>query len=259
MDLKDSVVAVTGGGSGIGASLCRLLASKGAKVAVLDINLDSALEVAGSMENGLALRVDVSDESEVQHALAEVARLLGPIDIYVSNAGIAEPDPSHVASASNESWEAHWGVNVMAHVYAARILIPDMIERGGGRFVITASAAGVLSQIGSAVYSVTKHAAVGFAEALAIAHGDDGLKVSVVCPQAVRTPLLGDPSGGLPQGVDGIMEPDTAAEALLSGMQEDRFMILPHPEVATYMQRKAGDYDRWIGGMQRFRRKFWGN
>lgn len=263
MDIRGAVTVVTGGASGIGEWICRKFAERGAKaVVVVDVNEADARRVADDI-GGTAMTADVSKESDIQRIVKETESQFGPIDIFVSNAGILVLDKGHAASCSNEDWDRIWNINVMAHIYAARACLPGMIERGSGYFVNTASAAGLLSQIGSAPYSVTKHAAVGFAEALAIAHGDDGIKVSVLCPQAVRTrmtqrsdddPIKGGDGG--PAGGDGMLEPDLVGEMVCDAIENERFMILPHPEVLTYMQRKTADYDRWIAGMQRFRRKF---
>lgn len=256
MNIDGIVCVVTGGAGGIGEWLCRKLADRGAKaVVVVDVDEANARRVAEEI-GGTAMTADVSKEADIQRVVADTERQCGPIDLFVSNAGILVLDKSHAASCTNAEWERIWGINVMAHVYAARALLPGMIERGRGYFVNTASAAGLLSQIGSAPYSVTKHAAVGFAESLAITHGDDGIKVSVLCPQAVRTGMTRDTEGGGPAGGDGMLEPEYVAEVVCEAIEEERFMILPHPEVATYMQRKTSDYDRWIGGMRRFRRNF---
>ncbi len=263
MEINDKVCVVTGGASGIGEWLCRKLKDRGAKaVVVVDLNETDARRVATDI-GGVAMAADVSNETDIQRVIADTEQQFGTIDLFVSNAGILLLDNGHVATCSNDEWQRIWGVNVMAHIYAARALLPGMIERGGGYFVNTASAAGLLSQIGSAPYSVTKHAAVGFAESLAIAHGDDGIKVSVLCPQAVRTgmttrsdndPIAGGDGG--PAGGDGMLEPDHVADVVCDAIEEERFMILPHPEVEKYMQRKTSDYGRWIKGMQRFRRNF---
>jgi NAD(P)-dependent dehydrogenase (short-subunit alcohol dehydrogenase family) len=256
MELKDKIIVVTGGGSGIGAGLCRRFAEEGAKaIVVADIVLADAQSVAEEM-GGIAKAVDVSDEAQVQKLIEDVEAEVGPIDVFCSNAGILVLDPSHAASSSNEDWDRIWQINVMAHVYAARHLIPRMLERGSGYLVNTASAAGLLSQIGSSPYSVTKHAAVGFAESLSIAHGDQGIRVSVVCPQAVRSKMTAGSEGGGVAGGDGMLEPEDLAETTVQGMREERFLILPHPQVEEYMKRKTSDYDRWIKGMRRWRDQF---
>lgn len=262
------IAVVTGGGHGIGRALCRRLHRDGVRVVVADIEGDAATAVAREID-GLARSLDVSDDQAVANLVAEVERELGPIDLFISNAGVAFGDGEGGAVAkegglhpAEDRWTTSWQVNVMAHVYAARALVPRMLERGGGRFINIASAAGLLTQVGDAAYSTTKHAAVGFAEALAIDYGDRGIKVSVVCPQAVATRLIGieDDSGATEGGfggndVDGIMSADEVADIIIDAALQDRFLILTHPQVATYMQRKAGDYDRWISGMRRFRRK----
>ena len=204
--------------------------------------------------------------------VATVEKDVGPIDLFVSNAGVGFGDANGSAASReggvipvDDRWETCWNINVMAHVYAARALLPRMIGRGGGHLVNVASAAGLLSQIGDAAYTATKHAAVAFAESLAITHGDQGIKVSVVCPQAVATRMIGfdddadSGDGGFGgNDVDGILSPDRVAEEIVTGIHAGRFLVLPHPQVSTYFQRKAADHDRWIAGMQRFRRKLEG-
>ena len=179
----------------------------------------------------------------------------GPIDLFCSNAGVCFGEPDSATSASNTQWQTSWDIHVMAHVYAARAVLPSMIERGFGYFLQTASAAGVLNQIGDAAYSTTKHAALGFAESLAITHGDDGIKVSVVCPQYVATPMLGYEEGDDFSNYPGIISPHQLADSVIEGLEEERFLILPHPQVARYYQHKTADYDRWIAGMRRLRSK----
>jgi short-subunit dehydrogenase len=176
--------------------------------------------------------------------------------LFCGNAGISIPDADGLAAgASNADWTRIWEINVMSHVYAARALVPAMVARGSGYLLITASAAGLLSQIGSAPYSVTKHAAIGFAESLAITHGEQGIQVSVLCPQGVVTAMTRG-QGDTPQAGDGMLQPEDVAHSVIEGLADGRFLILPHPQVLTYMQRKTGDYDRWLRGMQKFRRKF---
>ena len=264
------VAAVTGGAHGIGRALCLRLAQEGYKVAVGDLDAESAERVARDID-GVAYRLDAGDEQSMMAFIDSIESALGPIEVFVSNAGdLYGDDASGAASKSGlrpvaDRWEPSWRVNVMAHVYAARALVPRMTKRGGGHFVNIASAAGLLSQIGDAAYSATKHAAVGFAEALAITHGDDGIKVSCVCPQAVATGLLdlreeAEAAGAVIGGaeVDGVLEPAEVAQCVVDGMLEGRFLIIPHASVHGYLQRKAADYDRWIDGMRRFRRKIAG-
>ncbi len=254
MKLKDKIAIVTGAASGIGKALCERFHVEGATgIAAVDINEDGAKTVAQSV-GGVGFGADVANEADIVRVVAETEKKYGRIDVFVSNAGIGVRDPSHVASAANEDWERIWGINVMAHIYAARAVLPKMIAQGSGYLLNTSSAAGLLSQIGSAPYSVTKHAAVGFAESLSIAHHDQGICVSLLCPQAVRTGMTAGTDGGV-AGLDGMLETDEVCDVVIKAMDEERFLILPHPEVLTYMQRKTADYDRWLRGMRRLRDK----
>jgi NAD(P)-dependent dehydrogenase (short-subunit alcohol dehydrogenase family) len=262
------IAVVTGGGHGIGRALCRRLNKDGITVVVADIEEDAANIVAREL-GGHSFALDVGDERAIENLIATVESDIGPIDLFISNAGVGFGDGEGGAAsreggihASDDRWDVCWQVNVMAHVFAARALVPRMIERGGGYFVNIASAAGLLSQIGDAAYSATKSAAVAFAESLAITHGEQGINVSVVCPQAVATRMIGieDDSDSTEGGfrgndVDGILSAEEVAACIVEGIQEKRFLILTHPQVATYVQRKASDHDRWIAGMQRFQRK----
>ena len=254
MQIRDRIVVITGAASGIGKALAQRFAKEGAKLVVCaDLNGDGA-KVTAKETGGIAFTTDVSKEADIQHLIDTVEKEHGPIDLFCSNAGIGYGGGAEV---SNERWQRIWDINVMAHVWAARHLVPRMAARGGGYLFSTASAAGLLSQIGSAPYAVTKHAAVGLAEWLAITHGDQGIKVSVLCPQAVRTAM----TAGNPQGVasiDGMMEPEVVAEACLRAIEKEEFLILPHPEVLDYMRNKTNDYGRWIGGMRKLARRFRG-
>lgn len=253
MHLLGKAVIVTGGGSGIGRALCEAFHQAGAKrIVVADIDLQAAERVAAKV-GGVAFRCDVANEADVRSLIETTESEAGPVHLYCSNAGVALGFSARVDNAAagpDELWRSAWSVNVMGHVYAVRHLVPRMKARGGGYFLMTVSAAGLLTQIGSAIYSTTKHAAVGFAENIAIAHRDDGIKVSILCPQAVDTPLLHAlPSGA--QAVDGILSPAQVAQAAIEGIERETFLILPHAEVEEYMRRKTEDRDRWISGMAR--------
>ncbi|MGA0601118.1 SDR family oxidoreductase [Caulobacter sp. KR2-114] len=256
MDVAGKVIVVTGGADGIGAALCRRFAQAGAaRVVVADINGAGAAAVAQAI-GGEAVTLDVRDGAAIAALVADLEARFGRIDLFCSNAGVGggDPDRNNAASATDETWQRGWEVNVMAHVHAARAVIPGMLARGEGYILNTVSAAGLLSQIGSAVYSTTKHAAIGFAESLAIAHGDGGVRVSVLCPQGVDTAMLRAGGGAAqPQNLDGVLTPDQVADSVIEGLAAEHFLILPHPIVETYMQRKTADYDRWLGGMRRLR------
>ncbi|MDD9934844.1 MAG: SDR family NAD(P)-dependent oxidoreductase [Myxococcales bacterium] len=257
MRVQDKVIVVTGGASGIGKALCKRFAQEGARgVVVADLNEKGALAVADRI-GGLGMKCDVSVEADLLHVVERTEKHYGPIDLLCSNAGIffGDGEGGMATSLSNDRWQRMWEVNVRAHIYGARAVLPSMIERGEGYLLQTASAAGLLNQIGDAAYSTTKHAAIGFAESLAITHGDQGIKVSVLCPQGVATPML-DGWESSPQAGDGVLQPEEVAESVIRGLEAERFLILPHPQVRTYMERKVSDYDRWLGGMRRLRRKF---
>ena len=260
MKVAGKILVITGGGSGIGKAMAHAFHHAGAaKIVVADIDVEAANEVAAAI-GGRALACDVTDEAQIKSLIETVERDHGPIDLFCSNAGIAsgfDPRTENAAAAPNEVWSQAWALNVMAHVYAARALIPLMQSRGGGYLLHTVSAAGLLSQIGSAVYSTTKHAAIGFAENVAIMHRDDNIKVSVLCPQGVDTPLLRNLPAG-PQSLDGVLSADEVAQVVLDGLRAETFLILPHAAVRRYVQRKAEDTDRWLEGMAHLRRKMLG-
>ena len=276
MELQDRVVVVTGGASGIGRSLVLAFAAAGAKgVVVADLDGAGAERVAAEVGDGRAvgLACDVSVEADVVAVVRTAEERFGPVDVFCANAGILVTGGIETPDAA---WDRAWGINVKSHLYAARAVVPSMVERGGGYLVHTASAAGLLTQLGAAPYSVTKHAVVSFAEWLSITYHDAGVRVSALCPQAVATnlgstsrqALAGEPVtvpsptgdsitsaagvglvGGA--GADGVLSPDDVAAEVLDAIREERFLILPHKEVATYEQRRAGDRERWLKGMRR--------
>ncbi|MEI6439536.1 MAG: SDR family oxidoreductase [Alphaproteobacteria bacterium] len=254
MNLKDRIIVITGAASGIGRAMAQRFAKEGAKLIVCADRDEAGAQATAAGIGGVALKVDVSSEDDIKGLIATVESEHGPIDLFCSNAGIGVGGG---AETPNADWQRIWDINVMAHVWAARHLVPLMAARGGGYLLNTASAAGLLSQIGSAPYAVTKHAAVGLAEWLAITHGDQGIKVSVLCPQAVRTAMTaGNPDGVA--SIDGMMEPDFLAEVVVKSIEAEDFLILPHPEVLDYMRNKTNDYGRWIGGMRKLNRRFQG-
>jgi len=256
MQIKEKVVVVTGGASGIGKSLCERFAKEGAKaVVVSDIDqagIDQTVSSVAANTVALGIRTDVGKENEVDELVASTLDQFGQIDLFCSNAGIFTAGGENVPT---DSWQQIWDINVMSHIFAARAVLPGMLERGEGYLLNTSSAAGLLSQVGSAPYSVTKHAAVGFAEWLSITYGNRGIRVSVLCPQAVRTRMTAGGDGGV-AGLDGMLEPDQLADTVIETLAEERFLVLPHPEVLTYMRRKTDDYDRWLGGMRRLHDRF---
>ena len=248
-------VLITGGASGIGEGLCRRFCDEGVRgLVIADLNTEAAAALATEL-GGISHGVDVRDEAQIAAMVADTEAEFGQVDLFCSNAGILNLDGGDywATSSANEVWQRNWEVHVMAHIYAARACLPAMIRRGEGYFLHTVSAAGLLSQPYTAAYATTKHAAIGFAESLAISHGDDGIGVSCLCPQAVDTAMLGGSDGGA-AGLDGILSPAQVAEATVAGLREERFLILPHEQVLQYAQNKSQNYDRWIGGMRKLRR-----
>jgi len=259
VELADRVCVVTGGASGIGRALARALGRAGARgVVVADLAAEGAGAVARELgDRGLGVACDVADEAQVADLVARAEEAFGPVDLFCANAGVGVGGDPLVTTP--QEWALAFDVNVRAHVHAARHLLPGWLERGDGYFLSTASAAGLLTQIGSAPYAVSKHAAVAFAEWLSVTYGDRGVRVSCLCPMGVRTPMLGmgdeDGEGVTAADVVGragaILEPEEVAETVVQALREERFLILPHPEVLTFFQRKAADYDRWLAGMRR--------
>ena len=250
MELHGKVAVVTGAANGIGKACATRFAAEGAKVVVADLDGDATTRTADEI-GALGVATDVSIEADIRHLVDRTEAELGPIDLFHSNAGIAIGGG---AEATDEEWQRIWDVNLMAHVYATRAVLPAMLERGEGYLLSTASAAGLLTNIGAAPYSVTKHAAVALAEWLSVTYGDRGIKVSCLCPQGVATNML---LGGRDAGQSavrvaaGVLQPEEVADAVVRGLREEAFLILPHPEVKEYFQRKANDYDRWLNGMRR--------
>lgn len=244
--LSGRTAVITGAASGIGRATALKFAAEGAAgVVVADMN-EAGLQPVAQAVNGLAVRCDVSREADIQALVAAAEKRYGRVDIYFSNAGIGN---SRGMEPDDEMWDKMWKIHGMAHVWAARAVVEPMIARGGGYFIITASAAGLLNIVESAAYAVTKHAAVAFAEWLSIAYGRRGLGVSCLCPQAVRTGMV--PGDGGSAGGDGILSAEVVADEIVRVMADEKFLVLPHPEVLTYLRGKTADYDRWLGGMQK--------
>ena len=251
MEMQNKVVVITGGSGGIGRAMAKAFLAEGAKAIVL-VDLNAAAVDSAAAEIGCIGEVcDVTDEAQIADLVERTIASQGQIDVFCSNAGAG--GTGLLTDAPNQVWQAQWELHVMSHIYAARAVLPSMIARGDGYLLNTASAAGLLAAMGSGPYTVTKAAAVKFAEFLAITHGDDGIKVSVLCPQGVNTAMaprsLGDGQ------TDGIIEPEQLAQTVVQTLREERFYVLPHPEVEDYVRRKGNDIDRWLGGMRRLRRK----
>ncbi len=254
MVLIGKTVVITGAANGIGKGLAKRFSEEGAHVVCADIDLAGAQAVAAQI-GGDALSCDVSKESDIRNLIETVEDTIAPIDLFFANAGILTLGGFEVPNAE---WDRIWQINVMSHVWTARHLIPRMVARDGGYLMITASAAGLLNQPGAAPYGVTKHAAVGFAEWVAMTYGDKGLRVSVLCPQAVRSEMIRGHEDSV-AAIDGIIEPDEVAQACVEALADERFLILPHPQVLDYMRLKTEDYDRWLGGMMKLNQRFAGS
>jgi NAD(P)-dependent dehydrogenase (short-subunit alcohol dehydrogenase family) len=260
VELRGAVALVTGGANGIGRALCRRFAAEGAAgVAVVDLERGAAEATAAELGGvGIGLAADVGVEADVVEAVRATEARFGPIELLVANAGIGT---NHGIDAATDEWQRVWDVNVMAHVFAARAVLPGMVARGRGYLVTTASAAGLLANIGDAAYTATKHAAVGLAEWLAITYGDAGIRVSCLCPQGVNTDLLRSAAGGdagAAVTAHGVLEPDDVADAVVEALRDERFLILPHPEVHDYEVGKVADRDRWLAGMRKLQRRIRG-
>ena len=249
MKIAGKVAVITGAAGGIGLALARRFKAEGAKgIAIADLQ-QGPLQAAAKELGALAVACDVTREQDVRNLIARAEAELGPVDIFVSNAGVYRPGGEATPDAE---WTLNWDTHVMAHVYAARALMPKMVVRGEGYFVVTASAAGLLTHVASASYATTKHAAVAFAEYLAVSYGDKGVRISVLCPQAVRTAMTQNLKNST-SSVDGMLEPEALGDTVVETMAAERFLILPHPTVLGYMRSKTSDYDRWLGGMRRLK------
>lgn len=251
MHLNSKTVVVTGAAGGIGKGLAERFADEGARVVCADIDIAGAQAVAEQI-GGHAIRCDVSVEDDTRALIETVEDTIAPIDLFCANAGILTLGGIDV---NNDDWDRIWQINVMSHVWTARHLLPRMVARGGGYFMTTASAAGLLNQPGAAPYGVTKHAAVGFAEWVALTYAHQGIRVSVLCPQAVRSDMTQGHEDSV-AAIDGILEPEAVAQACVEALAEERFLILPHPQVLDYMHLKSNDYDRWLAGMSKLNQKY---
>jgi NAD(P)-dependent dehydrogenase (short-subunit alcohol dehydrogenase family) len=260
MELSGHTIVITGAGSGIGRAVAERFAVEDPRALVLaDVNGDAVRGVADALGDvATAVTTDVGREDDIRALVDEARRVGGQIDVFYSNAGIPGPDGGPI-EASDDDWDRAWRINAMAHVWAARAVLPEMLERGDGYLLSTASAAGILTQVGALVYSTTKHAAVAIAEWLAITYGDRGIKVSCVCPLGVRTPMLEtaleESVGGAALLRDELLEPSQVAEAVMAGIRDERLLIFPHPQLAKYMAFKGGDNERWLAGMRRMVRQ----
>jgi NAD(P)-dependent dehydrogenase (short-subunit alcohol dehydrogenase family) len=258
MELEGKVAIVTGGAGGIGKALAWRFAEEGAAgVVVADLERADPGAVAATIgERAIGFAGDVADEATVRALIARAEEAFGPVDLFCANAGVAVG----IGLEDDDAvWDLAFGVNIRSHIYAARALVPGWVERGSGYFLTTASAAGMLTQIGSAPYAVTKHAAVAFAEWLSVTYGASGIRASCLCPMGVNTAMLnagvdaedGVTAGDVVRAAGGVIEPEQVADDVVAALREERFLVLPHPEVLTFFQRKASDYDRWLAGMRR--------
>jgi NAD(P)-dependent dehydrogenase (short-subunit alcohol dehydrogenase family) len=252
MNLGNKVCIITGAASGIGAACARAFTALGAKVVAVDVNADGVRAVAEEL-GALAIPCDISDESAVNDLVAEAERQLGPVDVFFSNAAVATGRGP--LDTPIEVWDRQWQINVMAHVYAVRAVLPGMLERGSGYLIHTASMAGILTSQGNLPYATTKHAVVGLAEWLAITYHDKGIRTSLLAPLGVRTPMLGDTSFAASSAVGPVKEPEEVAGQVVDAVAEERFLILTDPVAQTWMERKTGDLERWLGGMRRLQAK----
>ena len=253
MNFKNQTILITGGAQGIGLSLSKKFSSMGANVVIADKHKETT-DIAQHF-GGFGYVCDVTQEEQINSFITFAEQTLGAVHCFISNAGTIFVDPDHVASASNKTWELSWKLHVMSHVYATRRLLPGMLGRKYGYLVNTASAAGLLYQIGDAPYSASKAAAISFSEGIAISHGDEGIRSSVICPQYVASNLLGFSNPEDAKSLEGLLSPEVVAEKVFEAMCREEFLILPHPRVQKYLSKKVADYDRWIDGMRKLKKK----
>ena len=253
MNFKNQTILITGGAQGIGLSLSKKFSSMGANVVIADKHKETT-DIAQHF-GGIGYVCDVTQEEQINSFITFAEQTLGAVHCFISNAGTIFVDPDHVASASNKTWELSWKLHVMSHVYATRRLLPGMLGRKYGYLVNTASAAGLLYQIGDAPYSASKAAAISFSEGIAISHGDEGIRSSVICPQYVASNLLGFSNPEDAKSLEGLLSPEVVAEKVFEAMCREEFLILPHPRVQKYLIKKVADYDRWIDGMRKLKKK----
>lgn len=253
MELTGRHVVVTGAGSGIGRALAHRFAAEGPRVLVLADRDPGAVAAVAEAVGGHAIEADVGSAAGVAQLVGTAQGRYGPIEVFFSNAGIGGPPGG--PEAPDQEWQRTWEINVMSHIWAARELLPGMVERGEGYLLSTASAAGLLTQVSAAAYSVTKHAAVAFAEWMAIKYADSGVRFSCLCPQAVRTPMLeealDDPIGSVPLLAGGVLEPAEVADVVVEAIRDERFLILPHEDVARYFAFRGAQHERWLAGMRK--------
>ncbi len=256
MNFNSKITVITGGASGIGKTMAEEFSRRGARIAIADVNSEQGQQVAQSL-NGLFFHCDVTNETSIQQLIDNVEQQWGEIDCFCSNAGLGRGEGKTAASAPNDVWQLQLDIHLMSHVYAARALLPKMIQRGSGYLIQIASAAGLLCQIGDSAYTASKHAACGFAKSLALTHADDGIGVSLVCPMYVDTPLVGIPKGDSIENYQGVISPEQAASTIADAVEAEQFLIYTHPETAQHMQFQYDDNQSWVNSMRQYKQQIY--